>query len=100
MTAFTTRVELHGAERREYDSLHLQMGARGFTRTIVSDDGITYNMPWAEYNYVGAKTRDQVLESARAAVAALTPKRDAAILVTESAGRTWHGLTKVQARAA
>lgn len=95
MTDFTTRVELHdNATWDEYEDLHSEMEKRGFTRTITSDDGVTYQLPWAEYNFEGQATRQQVLDHAKAAAAAAAPKRRRAILVTQSAGRKWIGLDK------
>lgn len=49
MPKFITRVELHGATWQDYDNLHQQMEARGFSRIIVADDGQRYHLPTAEY---------------------------------------------------
>lgn len=93
MAQFTTRVVLHKADWEHYEALHGFMQLAGFSRTIKSDDGITYHLPDAEYDYSGQVTKAQVLEKAKAA-AARTGKTYS-VLVTESAGRTWTGLTKV-----
>jgi len=90
MAAFTVRVELHSASEPDYQILHAAMETRGFSRYITSDDGITYHLPTAEYNREGNFTRQQVLDSAK--IAASTTGKKYAILVTESAGRTWVGL--------
>ena len=92
MTSFTSRVELHEATWSDYDKLHGEMIAQGFSNTIRSDDGTTYALPPAEYNFEGNLTRAQVLDRAKAA-ASRTNRKHAA-LVTESNGRTWQGLTK------
>lgn len=92
MAAFTTRVELHRAYEDDYEVLHAAMEERGFSRYITSDDGVTYHLPTAEYNYSGNKTRGQVLALAKAAAAETNKKY--AVLVTESKGRTWYGLQK------
>jgi glucosamine 6-phosphate synthetase-like amidotransferase/phosphosugar isomerase protein len=92
MAAFTTRVELHDAIRDNYEKLHSEMERRGFSRTITSDKNVTYDLPPAEYNYEGAVTRNDVLEKAKSAAAAVKPSY--AVLVTESAGRTWHNLSE------
>jgi len=91
MARFTTRVELHYAGDEDYTNLHAAMGAEGFSRLITSDDGATYHLPTAEYNFEGDMTRGEVLEAAKRA--AKSTGRDAEILVTESAGRTWSNLT-------
>jgi hypothetical protein len=98
MTQFTTRVELHDADRSDYVSLHEEMRRRGFSTTISSDDGSVYELPPAEYNYEGTATRSDVLNKASQAAAAV--KKSYAVLVTESAGRTWIGLKRMKAAAA
>ncbi len=92
MASFTTRVELHGANDDDYEILHAAMEKEGFTRTIQSSTK-TYHLPTAEYNRSGTLTRDDVLESAKRAAG--KTKKSYAVLVTESAGRTWLGLDEV-----
>jgi hypothetical protein len=93
MASFTVRVELTDADWEEYDVLHEQMENRGFSRTITNDSGTEYQLPDAEYNFEGNKTRSEVLALAKAA-SAETGKRHK-ILVTESKGRTWFQLDRV-----
>lgn len=93
MTNFTTRVELHDANGADYQNLHAAMQAEGFSRTIVSENGTRYHLPTAEYNFVGPLTRAEVLAKARAAAAKV--RKSFEVLVTESAGRTWHNLRPV-----
>jgi hypothetical protein len=93
MAAFTTRVELHDAVSSDYDKLHEEMKNRGFKQTVRSDDGITYQLPDAEYNYSGDITRLEVRDKAKAAASQV--KKSFGILVTESDGRAWYGLEKV-----
>lgn len=97
MGRFTTRVELHDAEWSDYTLLHAEMKKRGFSQTVTSDDGKTYDLPPAEYNFEANISRSDVLERAKAAAG--TVKNRYGVLVTESAGRVWHGLepTKVAA---
>lgn len=90
MAMFTVRVELHGATGSDYASLHQNMKQFGFTDTIVSDEGKTYQLPPAEYNAVGSFTKEQVLDAAKAAAARVKPSY--AILVSESSARIWTGL--------
>ena len=92
MPSFTTRVELHKADDEDYDVLHAAMEERNFSRLITSDKGIIYHLPTAEYDYSGNKTRSDVLELAKAAAAETNKKF--AVIVTESNGRTWFGLSK------
>jgi len=98
MASFTTRVELHDANWDDYSKLHEKMRAQGFSQTITSDNGTVYQLPPAEYDYNGVVTRQQVLDKAKAAAAAV--KSSYAVLVTESNGRTWWGLKQLNARAA
>lgn len=93
MTQFTTRVELHDADADDYETLHAEMESRGFSRTIQSNEGVWYHLPPAEYDFDGNQDRSQVLALAKAA-AAVTSKT-AALLVTQTTGRTWLGLEKV-----
>lgn len=94
MASFTTRVELlNNPTADEYETLHEEMGKRNFTRTITSDDGIEYHLPPAEYNRIGTYTRAQTLEAAKSAATATG--KTCRVVVTESAGRTWHNLQKV-----
>lgn len=93
MATFTTRVELHKAYEDDYEVLHAAMEQRGFSRQITSDDGVTYHLPTAEYNYSGSKTRSRVLELAKEAASETNKKY--AVLVTESNGRSWSGLEHV-----
>lgn len=91
---FTTRVLLHNAESEDYENLHEFMEAEGFTRTIISDSGIEYHLPDAEYNLIGNYTGDTVRTMAKAA--ANKTKKKNAVLVTPSNGRHWSGLDKVE----
>lgn len=93
MAKFTTRVELHRAYEDDYEVLHAAMERRGFSRQIRSGDGVTYHLPTAEYDYSGNKTRNQVLDLAKAAASETNKKY--AVLVTQSNGRTWSGLEEV-----
>ncbi|MGA2067947.1 MAG: hypothetical protein ABSG86_23460 [Thermoguttaceae bacterium] len=96
MARFTTRVQLNGRPTAEdYEDLHRAMRRRGFTRIIQAEDGKKYWLPHAEFNREADTTRAAVLEDAEAAAATIST--DYGILVTESAGRTWHGLTAATA---
>lgn len=97
MPAFTTRVELHNASYSDYETLHAAMARRGFSRLITSDDGVTYQLPTAEYERSGNLTAQQVLDAAKAAAA--ETGKSFAVLVTEATRRMWHGLAQVQRRA-
>jgi len=45
MAQFITRVELHGATYKDYETLHAGMLAQGFRKTITGDDGVSYQLP-------------------------------------------------------
>jgi hypothetical protein len=97
MAKFTVRVELHAASYSDYEMLHAAMERRGFSRFITADDGKIYHLPTAEYDKSGQFTRQQVLDSAKAA--ATETGKTFAVLVTESDGRTWMGLRETVAKA-
>lgn len=93
MANFTVRVELHHSD--DYDTLHEEMEAEGFSRTIRDGKGSAYHLPTAEYVIGGNLTRAGVL--AKAKRAAGKTKKKFSILVTESKARTWVGLDKADA---
>lgn len=90
MANFTVRVELHDAEWADYERLHAAMEQKGFSRQIISDDGKTYHMPWAEYNGTGNLTSVQVRDIAKEA--ADSTGKQSAVFVTEAVSRAWIGL--------
>lgn len=53
MAKYTTRVELHGAVAKDYEKLHDEMEAEGFTRTWETAAGVVYHLPTAEYDFRG-----------------------------------------------
>lgn len=96
MATFLVRVELHGASGKDYDVLHVAMERVGFSRTIVSDTGVRYHLPTAEYEAVGNHTREEVLEAAKGAAG--TTGKKFGVIVTQSAGQSWSGLPQVTDR--
>ncbi|MBJ9663181.1 DUF2622 domain-containing protein [Burkholderia gladioli] len=96
MTAFTTRVVLHGVKEDEqaYKDLHTAMENAGFSRTV-SNGTTTYHLPPAEYDFEGTIPRDDVLAKAKAAAA--TVHSDYGVFVTEAVqgGQRWYNLKKV-----
>ena len=89
---YTVRVELHSSQFNPYfELLHKAMEQEGFKRLITSDVGFTYHLPKGEYDIVTTSSRSQVLAAAERAVQ--KTRISAEILVTESAGRSWSGLT-------
>lgn len=98
MPQYITRVELHNAVWSDYTKLHEAMRREGFSQTITANDGAVYELPPAEYNYIGPESRAQVLEKAKSA--SRTVKPSFAVLVTESNGITWSGLKLIKKAAA
>ena len=88
MANFTVRVELHNAQWSDYDQLHAAMEQKGFSRQIISDDGKTYQMPWAEYNGSANLSSAQVRDIAKAAA-----DTTGSVFVTEAVTRAWVGLS-------
>jgi hypothetical protein len=91
---FMTRVELHDATYQDYDKLHACMANEGYAATIQGSDGKKYHLPPAEYRLDGAFTRDQALEKAKRA--AQQTRKSFAVIVSETAGSSWSGLSVVQ----
>jgi hypothetical protein len=94
MANFTVRVELHSATYQDYEILHREMAKVGFTRTILGDNGTTYQLPTAEYVTSGNVTIQQMLEAAKGA-ASRTGKSFERI-VAETVRWTWYGLTELK----
>ena len=90
MSRYTIRVELHDASWQDYVDLARRLAAHGIVDVIRSDDGRTYKLPPAEYNYQGPATRDQILTVAKDCAASVVSSY--AVLVTDAVARTWHGL--------
>jgi hypothetical protein len=98
MIQYITRIELHDAVRSDYDRLHEAMKREGFSQVIAAHDGAIYELPPAEYNYIGQETGSQVREKAERA--ARTVKPSFAALVTQANGVTWSGLKLLKRAAA
>lgn len=98
MSQYITRIELHDAVWSEYTKLHEAMRGEGFSQAIASNDGTIYELPPAEYNYIGQETKGQVHDKAQRA--ARTVKSSFAVLVTESNGIIWTGLKVLKKSAA
>lgn len=93
MSKYTVRVELHdNADERDYETLHAAMSRKGFSRYIVDADGTRYHLPHAEYNCDLEYDRNEVRDQAKGAAEKVGKRYS--ILVTKSAGRTWHGLKR------
>lgn len=91
MSRFTVRVELSNSITADYSALHASMEMEGFTRTISTDTGATYQLPNAEYSFSSSTmNRSQVGQLAKSTADSI--QRNSKILVTESAGRWWSGL--------
>jgi hypothetical protein len=95
MPTFITRVEMHGAAREDYGRLHSAMERRGFSRFIMSNQGVTYHLPTAEYFRSGTNlTSAQVLSEAH--TAATSVKKNPSVLVAETInGWRWINLPPV-----
>jgi hypothetical protein len=93
MAKFTTCVRLKDASPEAQRILDAEMENQGFSRTVEASDGRLYAMPDAEFDFNGDLERKDVLEKAKTAV--MKTGARASILVTESKGRTWHGLETI-----
>ncbi len=91
MTDFTVRVELHGADGKEYETLHQSMARYGFRRTIRGVDARgaahDYVLPTAEYDHQSTGTAADVRDLAKRIADGVRPR--AWVLVTQAADRAW-----------
>jgi hypothetical protein len=92
---YFVRVELHDADRFDYDVLHHAMATRGFQRTIRGDDGVLYHLPTAEY-VIGTTASGDHVRSAAGAAAAGSGK-SYAVLVARYEQAWWSGLAQTRA---
>ena len=92
MADFTVRIELKNADGEDYEKLHEQMEARGYSREITSDTGQVVKLLDAEYvttkNLSTTAVRDEVKQIADSV------KSPARVLVTKSVGRAWFMVPK------
>ena len=94
MALFTIRIELHSPLKEDFLVLYEAMRNEGFSNTIRDESGALFLLPAGEFNRECDCSKEQVLDSAiRCANKA---NREYAILVTESNGRSWVKLPKVQ----
>ena len=94
MTNYLVRVELHNAQRSDYDVLHQAMIIRGFGRTIQADNGRLYELPPAEYSFFG-NDNDALNVEVLAATAAATTGLRYAVLAVDWKAAAWVGLNEV-----
>ena len=93
MSTYTVRIELHSSQYSpDFETLHRAMQNEGFSKLITSGGGKIYHLPRGEYNISTTRSRSQVLDATKRAVQ--TTRESAEILVTESLGRSWDGLTE------
>lgn len=68
MANYVARIELHSATYDDYETLHAAASRRGFTRVIVANDGVKYQLPTGTYvAEATTATLEQAYDAARAA---------------------------------
>jgi hypothetical protein len=87
MATFIARVELHAATDDDYEVLHAQMKKRGYTRTIVGDNKVTYQLPTGTYELGSNVSLEDALK--RAVEAAKATGKTSAIIVAEYSAALW-----------
>lgn len=93
MTNYVTRVELRGNPTADdYQALHDAMEAKGFTRTITSDEGTAYKMPHAMYYAVSNLTTSQICDHAHEAATSVW--KNCRAFSCEAPRISWQGLDK------
>ncbi|MEY0031023.1 hypothetical protein AB7W76_20720 [Providencia rettgeri] len=92
MGMFIVRVELPDADYSDYQKLYDLMSGYGFTKYIISNSGIKYDLPDAEYYYNGSSGMDLVSDTAFRV--AKSVRIHAKILVTEAKLVKWKGLNQ------
>ncbi|KAB1472048.1 type V toxin-antitoxin system endoribonuclease antitoxin GhoS [Cronobacter sakazakii] len=96
MTNYTVRVELHDADDGDYEDLHKEMRAQGFSKNL-NINGVQWKLPSAEYSIVSELTSGQVLIKAQTAANKVQSVPQPSILVTgSSTPRVFSGLKQVK----
>ena len=93
MSNFTIRVELHGANYSDYETLHAAMNQAGFSRTITGDNGRVYQLPEAMYTMSTVASAESVRTLASGA--AQRTGKTFAVLVTTAGPIAWVGLPQL-----
>jgi len=91
---FIARIELYEPDENCYDDLHEAMEAIGFEKTIVSDDGIEYHLPHAEYRLKVDLERTDIMNHIKIAVSNVTS--NFRVLLTGREGMSWYNLKPVE----
>jgi hypothetical protein len=94
MANFIARVELHKANGDDYEELHANMAAKGYSRTITGSDGKTYQLPTGTY-VVRSTNVNQATALQAAKEAASATGRNYSIIVADWSDATWGGLSVV-----
>jgi hypothetical protein len=93
MSKFTIRVVLHDATWEDYVNLAKALAKIGVVDRISGSDGVTYQLPDAEYTATSdlscGDMRDRVVQVVKTAT-----KREHAVLVSLSTERCWVGLKR------
>src|SRR5260370_42387225 len=95
MAKFLVRVELHGASWDDYETLHAEMGERGFSREVTGGNGRGYQLPTAEYVIHTVEGLEDV--RTLAGQAARTTGRKFGSIVSEDSRSDWVCLTAGEA---
>lgn len=91
MFSYLIRVELFGnASWLVYQQLHEKLERLGYKRTIVSSDGLIYDLPTATYYKHCPLALAQIVSEAK--LAASTVWADSSVLVSEGNNIRWQGL--------
>lgn len=87
MARYIVRVELHGADSEDYDSLHEKMNGKGYSREIRDGKGAWFHLPTAEYTIVKTSTALNIRKEVCAIAGSVKTKYY--VLVSEAANTSW-----------
>lgn len=90
---YTARIELHSSKfLPDFVTLHRQMAFKGFSKSVLADDGKEYNLPRGHYAITTSEDIGSVLNKARSAVTATG--QTAEIFVSATSHWLSYGLTE------
>ena len=93
MNRYMIRVLMNDAEWGHYNELAAALQAFGIVDVIEAEDGAWYELPPAEYTYVGAATPEQVRHTVASTVSLIRPGFQ--VVVSQCSRVVWQGLQRV-----
>lgn len=96
MVSFNISIEIGGLAEEaaeDYRRLRDRMDENGFKHSIRDETGGQLRLPRDEFTFSGYFSREEVLDNVYEILSEFIP--EPGVMVTQSAGRAWRGLKKI-----